>query len=70
MGRASGIVLVEGARDSIVPPALVQDYEKAARAAGDDVTLRLIPEAGHFEPVHPKTPAFAVVRDAVLRLLR
>lgn len=61
--------LVCGARDSIVPIAQARSYEKAARAAGDDVLVEVVPGAGHFELVNPASAAWPAVRDAVRSLL-
>lgn len=61
--------LLIGAKDPIVPPALVAAYVAAARAAGDDVTLTQIPEAGHFELIVPGTAAWRVVETAVAQTL-
>lgn len=62
-------VLVIGALDPIVPAQQARSYRDAARRAGDEVEIREIGDAGHFELVDPVHPAFGVVRDAVLELL-
>jgi hypothetical protein len=41
-------------------------YEAGARKAGDDVTLTVIDDAGHFELISPQSTAWPVVRDAVM----
>jgi hypothetical protein len=41
----------------------------AARAAGGDVELVPLPGAGHFEPVDPLAPEWAVVRATIEGLL-
>lgn len=61
--------LVCGARDSIVPIEQARAYEKAARAAGDDVRVEVVPGAGHFELVNPASAAWPVVRAAVRGLV-
>jgi len=48
--------------------ANVQPYVEAAKSAGDDVTLTIIPEAGHFELVVANTAAWNTVREAVVSL--
>lgn len=53
--------LVAGVDDALVPAAHVAAFAERARAAGDEVRLELVPEAGHFEVVAPGTVAFAVV---------
>jgi acetyl esterase/lipase len=60
--------LLHGAQDSIVPPELSRAYERAARTAGDEVQLRIIPEAGHFELIDPESAAWPVVLEAARRL--
>jgi acetyl esterase/lipase len=58
--------LIQGARDRIVPPDMAHRYEAAARKAGDDVSLTVIDDAGHFELIAPQSTAWSVVRDAVI----
>ena len=48
---------------------LVCRYEAAARKAGDDVSLSVIDDAGHFELISPQTSAWPVVRKAVMSLV-
>jgi acetyl esterase/lipase len=62
-------VLIAGARDSIVPPEHARRYVDAARRAGDQIELRLIDHAGHFELVTPSDPAWDEVRTIILGLL-
>jgi pimeloyl-ACP methyl ester carboxylesterase len=50
-------VLLTGERDGIVPPQLARDYAERATKAGDQVTVRIVPNTGHFEVVAPDTPA-------------
>jgi len=61
--------LIHGARDRIVPLEMVRRYEAVARKAGDDVSLTVIDDAGHFELISPQTTAGPVVRQAVMSLL-
>jgi acetyl esterase/lipase len=60
--------LVCGARDEVVPLEQARAYEAAARAAGDPVAVVVVEDAGHFELVDPKSPAWPAVRDAVRAL--
>lgn len=62
-------VLVIGGLDPIVPAQQARAYAAAARRAGDELEIREVEGAGHFELVDPKHPAFEVVRAAVLELL-
>jgi len=63
-------ILVHGALDSIVPPTLSEDYAAAARRAGDRVKMRILPDAGHFELIAPKSAAWPAVLEAVQSLVR
>ncbi len=48
------VVLIQGDADPIVPP-----IQAAALAeASDGVALELLPGAGHFDLIHPRSPAF------------
>ena len=58
--------LIHGAHDRIVPLEMSRRYEAAARKAGDDVTLTVIDDAGHFELISPQSTAWPVVRNAVM----
>lgn len=61
-------VIINGALDRIVPPSHVTAFADAAQRAGDRVRLEIVPNAGHFEPVAPGTPAFALVLAAIREL--
>jgi len=61
--------LVCGSRDGIVPIDQAREYEAAARAQGDDVTVTVVEGAGHFELVNPASVAWPALRDAVASLL-
>ena len=54
-------VLVHGERDRLVPVELSTKYAAAAAAAGDPVSLTLLPDTGHFELIDPQTPQWARV---------
>jgi acetyl esterase/lipase len=61
--------LVHGRHDRIVPLEQSIAYETKARAAGDDVALETVEDAGHFELVNPKSTAWSALRQAVTALL-
>ncbi|NKI36126.1 alpha/beta hydrolase [Wenzhouxiangella sp. XN79A] len=62
-------ILVNGGRDTTwSEPA--DTYYDAARSAGAPVRRRVVPEAGHFELVDPRTSAWPVIRDALEELAR
>jgi acetyl esterase/lipase len=63
-------VWLSGADDHIVPPATqLAPYAAAARGAGDQVTLTVIPHASHFELIAPSADAYTHVQAAVLSLI-
>ena len=55
------IKVVIGDADPIVDPTQVESFSSEQ--------LRTIPEAGHFDLIHPKTPAFRVVKLTVKQLI-
>jgi acetyl esterase/lipase len=61
--------LLNGALDPIVPAVFGRDFERRARAAGDDVELTLLEEAGHFELIAPSSKAFRLVKEAAFGLV-
>jgi acetyl esterase/lipase len=61
LGTSIPTVLLQGSADAIVPP----DQARALPSA----ELRLIEGAGHFDLVHPATPAFQVLLAALDEVL-
>jgi len=62
-------VIVNGEQDPIVPVAHVTAFAAAARQAGDQVRLEIVPSSGHFEPVAPGKAAFAVTLAAIVEMV-
>ncbi|MFN0123274.1 MAG: alpha/beta hydrolase family protein [Blastocatellia bacterium] len=62
--------LIHGARDSIVPLDMARAFETEAKAKGDQASLTVLDNAGHFELISPLAAEWAVVRGAVLDLLK
>lgn len=62
-------ILVHGAADEIVPSAISNSFAVHAAAAGDRAKLALLPDAGHFEVIDPRSNAWRGVRGAVAELL-
>nr|WP_255354432.1 MULTISPECIES: alpha/beta hydrolase [unclassified Roseateles] len=62
-------ILIWGQRDAMTPLQFGQDHLNAARKAGDDAKLIVIPSLGHFEIANPSSPAGPIVRNAVQTLL-
>jgi len=50
------ILLVHGGRDAIVPPVMSERFAARARAAGDEVTLTVLPGEDHFGHIDPANP--------------
>lgn len=61
--------MIWGSRESYVPEWQASSYVAAARAAGDDAALVVIPGAGHFETASPKSAAWPVVLSAIQSML-
>ena len=57
--------LVNGREDHIIPFRLATDYVAKAKAAGDRVTLHVVPDTGHVELIAPETPAWAETRRLI-----
>jgi pimeloyl-ACP methyl ester carboxylesterase len=60
---------VVGAEDAIVPPGYVSAFVDAAVRAGDDASVRVIADAGHFECASPSTATWPAVLAAARELL-
>ena len=63
-------VLINGRQDRIIPSHFASDYEAKARAAGDDVRVRMIDRTGHVELISPGTAAWAIAVEEIERALR
>ena len=61
--------LIHGIDDDIVPVRQSEDYATAAQAAGDDITLVTVPDAGHFQLIDIQHPAYGEVLTQISRLL-
>ena len=57
------LLVVTGADDATVPVAQSRDFAAAAREAGDDVRLEVVPGEGHFEHLDPRSTAWRAVRS-------
>ncbi|MCB0114013.1 MAG: prolyl oligopeptidase family serine peptidase, partial [Caldilineaceae bacterium] len=60
---------IVGSRDAIVPPAYLQGHVAVAEKH-NAVRLDILPDAGHFELVTPRSAAWPHVRSAILKLLK
>jgi len=63
-----GQLLVHGSKDDVVPPRLSEEYAAAARIAGDDVELIVVPRTDHFDVIAPAHRAWRLVVSRIERL--
>ena len=61
--------LINAEADKIIPTHYAADYAAKMRAAGDQVTVTIVPKQGHVELIAPGTPAWAAAVDAIERAL-
>jgi len=54
-------LLTHGGRDDIVPPVMSERFRAAARAAGEDPELVLLPDEGHYGHIDPDNPLWKAV---------
>jgi acetyl esterase/lipase len=59
------LALVHGEADDVVPISQSVDYAAAAQAAGDAASLVRVPDAGHFQLIDIKHPAYGDVLTAI-----
>jgi len=62
-------LLVHGTADTVVPEQLSVEYQREAKARGDEVRFEPLQNVGHFELIDPTTTAWPTVRDGVHALL-
>ena len=62
--------LVHGIDDDVVPVRQSQDHAAAAQTAGDPVELVTVPNAGHFQLIDIRHPAYGEVLTQISSLLR
>ena len=58
-------VLLHGAEDQTVPLAQSCSYAAAIALAGEDVSLHVLPETGHYAFIDPREPAFERLVDVL-----
>jgi acetyl esterase/lipase len=58
-------ILIFGADDNIVPAQYAEAYVQAAKAKGDNVSVMVVPDAGHFELIAPNSVAWASIKAAL-----
>lgn len=62
-------VLINGLQDRIIPTAYAEGYARPMRAAGDEVTVRMIDQTGHVELIAPESAAWAATVEEIERAL-
>ncbi len=61
--------LIQGADDDQIPPDLPRRWAEKSRGLGDQVTVTILPGAGHFDVVDPESKAWPTVQAAILHCL-
>ncbi|HEY1342584.1 MAG TPA: alpha/beta hydrolase [Bryobacteraceae bacterium] len=61
--------LVWGERDAVASHRTFADYEAKAKAAGDALTVVIVPGAGHHDLMSPELPAYKAIVGEIRRLL-
>ena len=64
------IRLIHGVKDNIVPLELGKEFVATAKSKGEQVTLTVLEDAGHFDLISPLANDWAVIKNAVLTLLK
>ncbi len=62
-------LLIHGSADDVVPPEFSRNYVTAKQNQNEEVRLIEIPQAGHFDLIDPRTGAWKIVEESILRLL-
>lgn len=62
-------LVLQGTDDDAVPLELTQAYAVAARAAGDSVEFKELPDTDHMAFLHPESTAHATVRAWLGKIL-
>jgi len=62
--------IIQGGADNIIPMAMATDYVEAAKKKKDDTELIALKDADHFSLVDPKSPAWPIVQEAILSLVK
>ncbi|WP_263381187.1 alpha/beta hydrolase [Granulicella arctica] len=62
-------VLIQGTDDGQIPAELPARWAQLARRQGDEVTIHMVPSAGHFDVVDPQSAVWPVIRHTVRAML-
>src|SRR5206468_170849 len=60
-------LVLHGDRDRVVSLRIAESYVDAAAAAGDPCELGVLPRTGHFEHLDPRSSAWRIAREWLLR---
>lgn len=63
-------LILHGIEDDVVPIEISRNFTEAARAAGDEVELVELPDAGHMEFLDPGSTVHAALSDWLARIQR
>ena len=63
-------IVVVGANDTTTPPAISAAYVSRAKAAGDRIEYRLLPDAAHAEEIAPGTPGWDRIAPLIEKLAK
>lgn len=68
---AAELIMLHGAEDRIAPPEYGEEFARAMRAHGREVTIDVIPNEGHVELISPGTSSWArqvgIIEEALRR---
>lgn len=62
--------LIHGANDKIVPVELSKEFAQTAKGKGDDATLTILENAGHFELISSQANEWKAIQADVTALLK
>ncbi len=62
-------LLIQGADDDQIPPDLPKGWAEKARRLGDQVAIKIIPGADHFDIIDPQSGAWPTIQSAILSLM-
>jgi acetyl esterase/lipase len=58
-------ILINGTEDRVIPARLATGYRRRMRAAGDDVTVRLVRRTGHVDLIAPGSKSWSLAVEAI-----
>ena len=67
--NGSHTVLINGALDTVSPPATAADFARLAQSAGDSVETLVLPLASHYDEVASASPAWPLILRVIRKAL-